>query len=52
VSRQAYAEIIADQHPVVVISGRDIIRLFQSKGITNPEAVKVWVDQVMATVPE
>jgi hypothetical protein len=35
-----------------VISGRDIIRLFQSKGITNPEAVKVWVDQVMATVPE
>ena len=52
VSKQAYAEIIADQHPVVVISGRDIIRLFQSKGITNPEAVEVWVEQVMATVLE
>ena len=52
VSKQAYAEIIADQHPVVVISGRDISRLFQSKGITNPEAVEVWVEQVMATVPE
>ena len=51
VSKQAYTEIIADQHPVVVISGLDIIRLFRSKGITTPDAVKVWVGQVLATVP-
>jgi hypothetical protein len=51
VSKQAYTEIIADQHPIVVISGGDIIRLFRSKGITTHEAVKVWVAQVLATVP-
>ena len=51
VSRQAYAEIIADQHPIVVIAGKDIIRLFRSKGIHDDHAVREWVEQVMATVP-
>lgn len=52
VSRQAYAEIIADQHPIVVIAGRDIIRLFRSKGINDTRGVRDWVEQVMATVVE
>jgi hypothetical protein len=52
VSRQAYSEIIEDQHPIVVIAGRDIVRLFRSKGINDAEAVRAWVEQVMATVRE
>jgi hypothetical protein len=52
VSRQAYSEIIEDQHPIVVIAGRDIVRLFRSKGINDAEAVRTWVEQVMATVRE
>lgn len=52
VSRQAYAEIIADQHPIVVIAGRDIVRLFRSKGINDVSAVQAWVEQVMSTVHE
>jgi hypothetical protein len=51
VSRQAYSEIISDQHPVVVIAGRDIVRLFRSKGIHDARAVRDWVERVMATVP-
>jgi hypothetical protein len=52
VSRQAYSEIIEDQHPIVVIAGRDIVRLFRSKGINDAKAVQGWVEQVMGTVPE
>lgn len=51
VSRQAYSEIISDQHPIVVIAGRDIVRLLRSKGIHDSGAVRDWVERVMATVP-
>lgn len=52
VSRQAYSEIVDDQHPIVVIAGRDIVRLFRAKGINDAKSVRYWVEQVMATVRE
>ncbi|WP_211233027.1 restriction endonuclease [Solirubrobacter soli] len=42
-NRQAYAELRDDQHPVVVICGRDITDLLKEHGYATPEAVKSWL---------
>ncbi len=40
VADQAYKEIRDDQHPIVVISGGDIVQILISKGINNKKAVQ------------
>ena len=43
VDRQAYEEIRSDQHPVVIICGRDIVQTLREGGYTTAEAVKLWL---------
>lgn len=41
--KQAYDEIRADQHPIVVISGRDIGEILISNGINSPDTLQAWI---------
>jgi Restriction endonuclease len=43
VARQAYQEVRADQHPVVIIAAADIVGLLRAKGYPTPEAVTQWL---------
>ena len=43
VANQAYREIRADQHPVVIISGSDIVALLMEKGYPTPTDVTRWL---------
>lgn len=44
VNRQAYQEIREDGHPVVVVSGRDIVELLKRRGWGDAEAVARWLE--------
>jgi hypothetical protein len=44
-ARQAYAELREDQHPVVVITGGDIVRLLRERGFGTAEAVERWLHE-------
>ncbi|MBG0568175.1 restriction endonuclease [Actinoplanes aureus] len=41
---QAYSEVREDQHPIVIICGRDIVDVLQQKGYTTPAAVAAWLN--------
>lgn len=41
--KQAYDEIRSDQHPIVVISGRDIAEILINAGINSEEALQSWI---------
>jgi hypothetical protein len=43
VGDQAYKEIIEDEHPVVIISGKDIIEILLNAGIGSVEHLKEWL---------
>ena len=43
VGDQAYKEIIEDQQPIIVISGKDIIEILMNAGINNLEMVNEWL---------
>lgn len=43
IGRQAYKEIREDGHPVVIISGRDIVEILRSKGYGSVSAVRSWL---------
>lgn len=45
VARQAYQEVRADQHPVVILSGRAIVDLLRAKGYPTPAAVSRWLSE-------
>lgn len=46
---QANRELRADDHPVIVMSGVDIVRVLQrEKGVRTPTQVKAWVDRILA----
>ena len=47
-SEQAYAEIRADEHPIVVFSGRDIARTLYSHGISTAEDCLAWLISIPA----
>jgi hypothetical protein len=47
VGKQAYSEIREDDHPVVVIAGRDICEILAQSGITTPQACESWLDRVL-----
>lgn len=40
---QAYQEIIEDQHPVLVISAADIVRILKNKGKTRDGGLNEWL---------
>jgi hypothetical protein len=39
----AYKEIKEDQHPVLVISGSDIVELLRKNGLTSGDSVSAWL---------
>ena len=45
VAKQAYQEIRADQHPVVILAGRDITELLREKGYPTPADVTRWLSE-------
>jgi hypothetical protein len=46
VNRQAYEEIRSDQHPIVVISGRDLAETLISGGVNTPELMSAWLTKI------
>ena len=45
VAPQAYQEIRADAHPIVIMAGVDIVTLLQEKGYTTPAEVTRWLNE-------
>lgn len=43
VADQAYKEIIEDEHPIVIISGKDIIEVLLNAGVGSVEHLKDWL---------
>lgn len=43
VNAQAYKEIREDQHPVLIVSGRDIIAILKRAGMRDCPAVQTWL---------
>ena len=41
---QAYKEIIEDQHPVIVLSGKDIIEILVNAGINSEDLLQEWLN--------
>jgi hypothetical protein len=41
--QQAYKEIIEDEHPVVIVSGVDIINILKTSGISSPTLLAQWL---------
>jgi len=41
---QAYRELRADGHPIVVISGADIVRILRDQGITSEHHLSQWLE--------
>ena len=44
VSKQAYEEIIEDQHPIIIISAIDIVNILKEAGYKNSEEVRKWLN--------
>jgi hypothetical protein len=42
--RQAYKEIVEDRHPIVVISGADIVSTLREAGLNNPKTLTEWLE--------
>lgn len=48
VGLQAYKELVEDGHPVLVLSGRDILEILKSKkGISTEAGLLDWLSQVV-----
>lgn len=43
VATQAYQEIKEDQHPIVIIAARDIVRILKASGISTVADVQQWL---------
>jgi hypothetical protein len=44
VDRQAYAEVVEDGHPVILVTGDDIVRLLRTAGYDTPQRIVAWLD--------
>ncbi len=44
VGRQAYQELRADRHPVVVLCARDIAEILKAHGVASAAAADAWLD--------
>ena len=46
VSEQAYKELLEDGHPVIIISGRDIIELLNKNHINTNELIYNFINTI------
>jgi Restriction endonuclease AspBHI N-terminal/Restriction endonuclease len=44
VNAQAYKEIKEDSHPIIIVSGGDIVRILKEKGINSAQVLTAWLD--------
>jgi len=44
VHKQAYDEVRVDDHPVVIVSGSDIIATLRDRGLAHPARLREWLD--------
>jgi hypothetical protein len=49
VHSQAYKEIREDGHPIVIVAAADIVRILRSRGLSTPQGVSDWVEQLLST---
>jgi hypothetical protein len=47
-AQQAYKELREDGHPVVVISGIDVVRILCDLGITDQASAIAWMERILA----
>jgi hypothetical protein len=40
---QAYAEILDDGHPVLILAGRDICEILERAGFNSVNAIQAWL---------
>jgi hypothetical protein len=45
VGKQAYQEIRADQHPVVILAGADLVDLLREKGYSTSGEITHWLQE-------
>jgi len=45
VHEQAYKEVIEDNHPILIVSGKDIINILRNNGI-NSQTVEMWLKSI------
>jgi hypothetical protein len=45
--KQAYEEVRSDQHPIIVMSGRDRAETLIRQGINSTEMVESWISSVI-----
>jgi hypothetical protein len=45
IHRQAYKEIKEDQHPVIIVCAKDIVRILKDHGYSSPRSVKEWLEK-------
>jgi len=45
---QAYQEIVEDQHPILIVSGRDIARILKNAGISDEHLTRRWLETKFA----
>lgn len=45
VHKQAYEEIRSDGHPIIVMSGIDIVRTLRARGLGSVMAVREWLER-------
>ena len=43
VSHQAYAEIVEDRHPMLIIAAQDIVEILRKNGLSSPKKVENWL---------
>ncbi|MGB4770015.1 MAG: restriction endonuclease [Chitinophagaceae bacterium] len=43
VAKQAYEEVVIDGHPIIFLTGRDIVDLLKRKGYTSVDMVLTWI---------
>ena len=43
---QAYKEIKEDDHPIIIVSGGDIVRILKEKGISSEQALTRWLNML------
>ena len=44
VSAQAYREIKEDEHPIIVVSGADIVEILRDNGYSRSGSVQGWLE--------
>jgi len=49
VHKQAYEELREDSHPVIIMSGRDIVELLKARGFDSSLAVQQWLKSEFPT---